>query len=280
MIWFSHVLQLLIEDLRLMCLIAIAYRAHPDIRLLVLGNRDEFHERPTAACDWWGKDNGILSGRDLQAGGTWLGVNKAGRFAAVTNYRETPSRPGQRSRGELPLAFLNSKASSAEFCQSARSSFDTYGGFNLLMDDGQSLAWVSNRDEQARLLEPGIHAVSNHLIDSNWPKVREIRSALEEIVSGEPKIEDCLETLGSRRQAEDSLLPDTGVGVELERFLSPALIVGDNYGTRSSSVLIIREDGAARLTEVSHDRAGNLSGRKDYRFNTLTERRCESGHLR
>ena len=210
-----------------MCLIAIAYKAHPQIRLLVLANRDEFHQRPTKACAWWGSDDSVLSGRDLEAGGTWLAINRQGRFAAVTNYREVPSQAGSRSRGLLPPEFLESTSPATAFCHAKASCFDDYGGFNLLAFDGHDLIWASNRGGRFQTLPSGVHAISNRQLNSDWPKVQSIRSSLEKISSGKVTTADCLDTLRDQHRAEDSLLPDTGVGLETERFLSPAFIISD-----------------------------------------------------
>ena len=251
-----------------MCLIAFAYKAHPKIRLLVLANRDEFHQRPTKACAWWGPDKGILSGRDLEAGGTWLAINRQGRFAAVTNYREVPSRPKPESRGLLPLKFLQSESSANTFYHAQASHFDKYGGFNLLAFDGQTLIWTNNRGARCQTLTSGVHAISNRRLNSNWPKVQTIRSALDKIRHGEVKVGDCLSALRDQRRAADSALPDTGVGLETERLLSPRFIVSDNYGTRCSTVLLIGENGATQLTEVSYGRSGQQCARKDFEFET------------
>jgi uncharacterized protein with NRDE domain len=266
MLWFT------IDTWRLhsvpdpMCLIAIAYKAHPKIRLLVLANRDEFHQRPTESCQWWNADEPVLSGRDLQAGGTWMAINQQGRFAAVTNYREAPAAEGQKSRGQLPLEFLASPHSAVDFGSTQASRFNAYAGFNLLLFDGNSLAWVSNRNNEAQQLDQGVHGLSNRELNSDWPKVRAIRSALAESLTAEPGIEDCLDILGNRSPGKDSELPDTGVGLELERLLSPGFIVSENYGTRSSTVLMIREDASVQMTEVSFDSAGNPCARQDFAY--------------
>ena len=249
-----------------MCLIAVAYKAHPKIRLLVLANRDERHDRPTDACRWWGDENQVLSGRDLQAGGAWLAINRQGRFAAVTNYREVPAKASGRSRGQLALEFLASQRSALDFHHSRRVRFDKFSGFNLLAFDGETLAWTSNRGDRAQLLPAGVHALSNGPLNSNWPKVQKIRLALADLLTAEPAVKDCLQALNDRHQAADNALPDTGVGLELERLLSPGFLVSENYGTRCSTVLLINESGACQLTEVSFNRNGQQCARMDFEF--------------
>jgi uncharacterized protein with NRDE domain len=236
-----------------MCLILLAWEQHPRWRLVVAANRDEFHARPTAPAGWWPQPADVLAGRDLQAGGTWLGVSRTGRFAAVTNVRE-PQRTlaGAPSRGFLPGNFLLSRAPSLAYLAGLMPRAMAYNGFNLLVMDGATLAWYSNRAPAMRTLPPGVYGVSNHLLDTPWPKVArgkdDLRAALT--VDDDDALEARLfESLARRDPAPDGELPATGVSTELERALSSAFIATPEYGTRSSTVLLLGRDGEARMTE-------------------------------
>ena len=237
-----------------MCLILLAWEKHPRWRLVVAANRDEFHARPTAPAEWWGPQApDLLAGRDLKEGGTWLGVTRAGRFAAVTNVRE-PQRTlaGAPSRGHLVGNFLLSRAPSLGYLAGLMPLAQAFNGFNLLVMDGVTLAWLSNRAPAMRTLPPGVYGVSNHLLDTPWPKVArgkdDLRAALA-LDDGDEIEARLFESLARRDPAPDGELPETGVGTELERALSSAFIATPEYGTRSSTVLLLRRDGEARMTE-------------------------------
>jgi uncharacterized protein with NRDE domain len=229
-----------------MCLILLAYQAHPDYRLILAANRDEFFSRPTAPATFWEDAPHILAGRDLKAGGSWLGITRDGRIAAITNYRDPQAeRKDAPSRGGLVSGFLNGAMTAGEYLEFLKAEGAAYNGFNLVFGDRSRIYWFSNRHESPRLLEAGIHGLSNHLLDTPWPKVTRGREAMEFIVShGKPVQPEALfAILSDRAIAPDNLLPDTGVGIDLERFLSPLFISTPNYGTRSSTVIIIdRED--------------------------------------
>lgn len=220
-----------------MCVIAWAWRAHPRYPLVVLANRDERHARRTAALHWWRQPPGLLAGRDLEAGGTWMGVSGSGRFAAVTN------RPGEKpdgapSRGGLPVGFLADVADAAAHAADVARRADDYAGFNLLLGDGRSLAFVSNR-EPDRLLEPGIYGMANAALGEDAPKVRRLTALLEEWVeTGAPAApRQWLDRLGETQSAP-------GGGPE-----SAVLVCGADYGTRASSVLAIGADARTVFLE-------------------------------
>lgn len=236
-----------------MCLIVLAWEMHPRWRLVAAANRDEFHARPTAAADWWPQAPGVLAGRDLKEGGTWLGVTRSGRFAAVTNVRE-PQRylTGAPSRGHLPGNFLLSRAPSLAYLAGLMPLAMAYNGFNLLVMDGTTLGYFSNRAMGLRTLPPGVYGVSNALLDTPWPKVvrakDDLRAALA--LDDDDALEARLfESLARRDPAPDAELPRTGVEAERERALSSAFIVTPEYGTRSSTVLLVGRDGEVRMTE-------------------------------
>jgi uncharacterized protein with NRDE domain len=236
-----------------MCLILLAWEKHPRWRLVAAANRDEFHARPTAAADWWRDAPDLLAGRDLQEGGTWLGVTRSGRFAAVTNVREPQMyRTGAPSRGRLVSGFLASPAPSLVWLASLMPTAMAFNGFNLLVLDGTTLAWLSNRSPGFRTLPPGIYGVSNALLDTPWPKVTrgkdDLRAALA--LEDDDALEAALfDSLARRDPAPEAELPNTGVGEERERALSSAFIVTPEYGTRSSTVVLIGRAGEVRLTE-------------------------------
>ncbi len=248
-----------------MCTLLFAWQVDPARPLIVAANRDEFHARPTAAASTWPRDAEadapeIVAGRDLQAGGTWLGVTREGRFAALTNVREplVAPPPGARSRGGLVAEFLRGRAAPGEYL--AGLAPDTYAGFNLVVGDRSSLWYLSNRSGPARALGPGVYGVSNAALDTPWPKVRRGRENLARLVAaGEASPEAVLALLADRAPAPDAELPDTGVGLVMERVLSPLCVVSPGYGTRSSTALTIHRDGVVEFRERSHDAPGDGS---------------------
>jgi uncharacterized protein with NRDE domain len=235
-----------------MCLILLAWQHHSRYRLVVAANRDEFYARPTAAAGWWADAPRVLAGRDLREGGTWMGVTRDGRFAAVTNVRDPQSyQTGAPSRGHLVGNFLVSRAPSLGYAAGLMPLAPRFNGFNLLVCDGTTLAWFSNRQAGARILPPGVYGVSNALLDTPWPKVVTGKEDLRRALAGpEAELEARLfESLARRDPAPDAELPRTGVGDERERALSSAFIATPDYGTRCSTVLLIGHDGEVSLTE-------------------------------
>lgn len=237
-----------------MCLILFAWEQHPRWRLMVAANRDEFHARPTAQAAWWSDTPGVLAGRDLKEGGTWMGVTRDGRFAAVTNYRDPGAyRVGAISRGHLVGNFLLSRAPSLGYLGGLLAMAERFNGFNLLTFDGGTLGYLSNREMQPRALEPGVYGLSNHFLDTPWPKVvrgkDDVRAAIADAADEATMEERLFVSLARRDPAPDEALPATGVGIERERALSSAFIVTPEYGTRSSTVLLIGRDGEVRMTE-------------------------------
>lgn len=220
-----------------MCLIALAWQAHPDYPLIVAANRDEFHHRPAAAARFWPEAPAVLAGRDLAAGGTWLGITRRGRFAALTNVREPGAAQGSRSRGLLVSAFLQGGDSPQTYAAAVAADGAAYSGFNLLVGDADSLWWVSNRAPAPAPVVPGVHALSNHLFNTPWPKVQRARDGLAAALAV-PSAERLFALLADDRAAPDDELPDTGVGLAMERLLSPPFIRSGGYGTRCSSVLL------------------------------------------
>jgi uncharacterized protein with NRDE domain len=237
------------------CLILFANEANSRYRLVLAANRDEAYSRPTAPAAFWEEAPNILAGKDLKSGGSWMGVTRSGKVAAVTNFRG----PGKvwedaPSRGNLVSDFLISGEAPDVFLNTLRTRARNYNGFNLLVGSDQGLWWYSNRyDEQPQSISPGIHGLSNHLLDTTWPKVERGKRALEHLIVGEKEImpEQVFPILEDRSPAADDELPHTGVGLELERVLSAPFIRTPYYGTRSSTVLLIEHTGSIAFVERS-----------------------------
>jgi uncharacterized protein with NRDE domain len=228
-----------------LCLILFAYQAHTTYKLIVAANRDELYKRPTAPVHYWEDHPDILAGRDLARMGTWMGVTKTGRFAALTNYRDPAEKTeGKRSRGELVADFLKGRANPEHYLFELAQKRELYPGYNLLAGDASELYYYSNIEDKVRKLEAGIYGVSNHLLDSGWPKVIRGKEGLSRIISGSngALAEQILTFLQEAEPASDDMLPHTGVSMEVERMLSPIFIKSDSYGTRSSSVLLMTDE--------------------------------------
>lgn len=240
-----------------MCLILLAWQVHPRIPLAVCANRDEFFARPTAVADFWTDCPQILAGRDLQAGGTWLGASLDGRFAAITNYRDPLAPEGPRSRGDLTREYLSGDLAPPDFLARIRPS--DYGGFNLFLADHQGLWYYSNRQQQIRQLPPGIYGLSNHLLDTPWPKLVAAKARFTEALEHLPDMEPQFDLLADDTRWPDEHLPDTGVPLEWERLLSAIFVKSPDYGTRASTVLTRDLEGTTTLVERSFG-PGGLTG--------------------
>jgi len=262
-----------------MCLILIAHQAVPDYPLVVAANRDEFHRRATSVAGYWADAPEILAGRDLEAGGTWMGVHRNGRFAALTNYREPGvALPGAPSRGELVSNFLRGRQPALAYLEQLAGTANRYNGFTLLVHDGENLACYCNREGAPQVVAAGIHGLSNRVLDTPWPKVAAGRRELQErLAGGRPRTEALFELLDDRLVAPDRELPDTGVGLERERTLSARFILGAEYGTRCSTLLLSDRWGHARLIERSYDSTGESLGDVHYEFDI--ERTSASARL-
>lgn len=252
-----------------MCLAAIAWNAHPLYRAIVVANRDEFHARAAATLAPWSDDPGLLAGRDLQAGGTWFGVDRRRRFGLVTNYRErVTARPRAPSRGRLICDFLAASHPADQFMEQIADDSTGFAGFNLLLGDERGLWYATNRAEPfARRLADGVHAVSNHVLDTPWPKVRRLRTALERwLATGKEDLAPLWAALGDRERAEHVDLPQTGVTPEWEHLLSAPFVHHLEYGTRCSTILLLGHDGALHLEERSFDPHGTPAGTASWRL--------------
>ena len=253
-----------------MCLILLAWHAHPRFPLVLAANRDEFYARPSAQATFWREQPEVLGGRDLESMGTWLGVTRSGRFAAVTNVREAPAAVASDapSRGKLTTGFLFGATPPADYAAAAYGAGTAYRGFNLLVADRHELWWTSNRADGTRRLEAGVYGLSNELLDTPWPKVvvgkQRLARALE--TGATVGVDGLLGLLADSEQPGDAELPDTGVGLERERQLSAAHVVSADYGTRCSSVLIVDADGRAQFAERSFEPHGAPGETLTYEF--------------
>jgi len=240
-----------------MCLILLAWRVHPRFPLVVAANRDEFHARATEPARFWRALPQVLAGRDLASGGSWLGVSRDARFAAVTNYRDLDAPvPGDApSRGELTVGFLASTTTPAAWAEAVAARGSTYRGFNLLVADREALWWVSNREAGARKLAAGVYGLSNHLLDTPWPKVAKGKAWFAQTLERGPSFAALFALLADATRYD----PAPGVGdaaAQRAHLLSASRIVSPEYGTRCSSVLSIDRDGRTRFAERSWDPSG------------------------
>jgi uncharacterized protein with NRDE domain len=256
-----------------MCLAIVALNAHPRYALVVAANRDEFHARPASPAQWWTDDRQttLLAGRDLEAGGTWLGVTRSGRWAFVTNVREGGRHdPAAPSRGALVPRVLRDTSDPQTALASAIADAAHYNGFNLMAGDGASACWASNRGEQGCLIASGVHGLSNARLDTPWPKLARTQAGVAGWAQqGRDDIELLFALLADRARARDDELPETGVSLEWERVLSAPFITGERYGTRCSTVLLISREGEARFVEQSFDARGEPAGRVDTTFTLM-----------
>jgi uncharacterized protein with NRDE domain len=255
-----------------MCLLLLAFNVTPDRPWLLLGNRDEFHGRASAAARAWADAPDVIGGRDLEAGGTWLALHRNGRFAAVTNVRSGQPRRGPRSRGELVAGFVRGTDTPAYYAAEVARRSGEYGPFNLIVGDRRGAAGASSALPRSWAFGRGVNVLSNGPPGADWPKVRRLRERFEALLQsvevdnpahhgaapshaadGEPGRwpDDAvlLDLLGDIGTAPDAELPDTGVGLELERRLAPIFIVGPQYGTRASTLAYARGDGSCVLVE-------------------------------
>ena len=249
-----------------MCLVVFAWKMHPEYRLVLAANRDEFHKRPAQELHWWPDYPDILAGRDLQAGGTWLAVSKPGRFATVTNYREQLSpRPGLRSRGEIITNFVSSAAPVGKFVASLES--DDYAGFSLLAADRDELWYVSNRGDEAVRLAPGVYGLSNASLDTPWTKLVRTRDALRDLTeSGEVDETALLRIMADRTPAPSADVEAGNLPFVLAKALTAPHIISAEYGTRCSTALTWSEQEKISVCERRFDVAGTASGDSRYSF--------------
>lgn len=234
-----------------MCVLFVAWKTREDAPLIVAANRDEFHNRPAVSAGHWEDAPHIIAGRDLQAGGTWIGVSQSGKWAAVTNLRkpEWMHHQTEKSRGHLITSFLLGEETPEEAATRIVDDQAAYGGFNLLLGDLDSLVYVTREEDAVRVLPPGLYGLSNGSLDEPWPKVANGRRSFAAWVSSDLDVADGLLLLRDNEQPPDNVLPDTGIELNMERLLGPIFIDGDTYGTRASTLLICRDNGENLFVE-------------------------------
>ena len=256
-----------------MCLILFAFKASTEYPLVVAGNRDEAYERPTAAADFWKDHPHIFAGRDLELGGTWMGLTRNGRFAAVTNFRDGyPQGKGTapRSRGDLAGGYLTTDLPAQTYLQSVAARQAEYAGFSTLAGDRDALWYFSNYGKAVESVAPGVHGLSNHLLDTPWPKVSDGRRELAALLTHDEQSlpEKLFALLADRSVAPENRLPDTGVGIAREKQLGPKFIARDDrYGTRASTVIIVNRQGEVYYAERSFGGHGIFRSEVARRFN-------------
>jgi len=250
-----------------MCLILFAWKAAPGAPLVVAANRDEWFARPAKAANFWPDHPAILAGRDEQAGGTWLGVTRGGRFAALTNYRSPVQKRGDvPSRGELVAAFLAGADSAEGFVGELHARATAYNGFSLLACDGERMFFYSNYGEGPAEIEPGVHGLANHLLDTPWPKVVKGRDGLAKLIHQPFDVARCLALMDDNVPAEERDLPASGTDAESERRLSSLRILAGDYGTRCTSVLRFTDSGTGEFSERTYHRDGRTVGEVHHLF--------------
>ena len=236
-----------------MCLILLAVEMHPKYKLVMAANRDEFYDRPSAPAHFWKEAPELLAGRDLKAGGTWQGITRHGRLGMITNYRDPASvKKNAPSRGKLLARFLQGRQTPWDYLEEVQLEGERYNGFNLIVGDQKQLYWYSNRNGHASALAPGLYGLSNHLLDTPWPKVTRGKERMARLLAAREKDFDSdalFRLLEDRHTPSDNSLPSTGVGLEWERTLSPIFISSPTYGTRSSTVLLIDQEDRATFVE-------------------------------
>ena len=234
-----------------MCLIFFALNNHPKYKLIVAANRDEFYARKTAPAHFWEDHPNILGGRDLEASGTWMAMNKKGKISLVTNYRDPANiNPNAPSRGQLVSDFLVNGDTPQEYLSQVSERASQYNGFNLLTGYVDELWYLSNYREGIHKLESGVHGLSNHLLNTPWPKVHRGKEKFSKAISNSAIEPDALfELLYDQQRAEDQLLPNTGIGLERERALSSMFIKTNGYGTRCSTVILVAHDNQVVFSE-------------------------------
>ncbi|MDR9416909.1 MAG: NRDE family protein [Gracilimonas sp.] len=254
-----------------MCLITFAYKTHPKFKLILAGNRDEFYARPTRKAKFWTEEGHpeLLAGKDLQGGGTWLGVHKDGRWGALTNYRDfSLKKDNPPTRGELVLDYLKSSFSAPDYLESIKPKAKQYNGFNLLLGDKNGLYHFLNQEREINTVKPGIHGLSNASLDTPWKKLTLANAELSNVISkDEFEKEELFKLLINEKKALEKDLPSTGLSQEMEKAVSSIFIKTQDYGSRCSTILLIQKDGTIDFTERRF-KAGtsSMDGEQHFQF--------------
>jgi uncharacterized protein with NRDE domain len=252
------------------CIAYLAIGAHPEWPLFIAANRDEFHARPSKPAGPWPDNPDIIAGLDLQGHGSWLGIRRNGKFALITNYRDPNSIvPDAPSRGDLVREYLVGRQTAEAYMRSLEDRARRYNGFNLIVGDQEATWYLSNRGNGAATrLNPGRYVLSNHLLNTPWPKAERLRKALDGLPMEQlnTSLSPIFAILKDTSIAEDAALPDTGLAIDRERLLSSAFIISPEYGTRCSSIVAVHAGGRALLSELSYDSSGEPVQRHDWPF--------------
>ncbi len=236
-----------------MCLLLISYLSHPEYKLIIAANRDEFFKRPATPVHFWDKHPNLLAGKDIEAGGTWLGLTTAGKFSAITNYRDIRNlKQNSPTRGKLVTDFLLNNRSISEFAKELNENADLYNGYNLIFGNLSGLNYFSNQTKTLYELKPGIYGLSNHLLDTPWYKVEKSKKLFSKILTNKDLLaEDFFEILSDKSYSPDDLLPDTGLEKRVEREISAIFVSTLEYGTRSSTVILVNHQNQVTFKEKS-----------------------------
>lgn len=250
-----------------MCLIVFSYQQHSNYDLILAANRDEEYQRPTRQAQFWDLDPAILAGKDLRANGTWMGINKQGHFSALTNFRDPNiQKEDPPSRGQLVYNFLSQKKPPKRYLQEVQKRAQEFMGFNLLAGTIDQLGYYSNQQNTIKLLDPGVYGLSNHLLDTPWPKVEKAKNRLQDVITNEHFARDQLfKLLQDDQPAPDDQIPNTGIPWEAEKQVSPLFIKSDKYGTCNSTVLLIDKNGEVTFEERRYKK-GTMEVKERNRF--------------
>lgn len=250
-----------------MCLIVFSYKQHRNYDLIFAANRDENYNRPTRAAQFWGEHPTLLAGKDLKAGGTWMGITKQGRIAALTNYRDPKiKKENPPSRGQLVLDFLKANDTPTDYLRNIHPKANQYMGFNLLTGTMDKLGYYSNQQGNVHHLDSGLYGLSNHLLDTPWPKVERAKNNLQQLITDKQISEQALfDLLADNHQASDDELPDTGIPKNIEKKVSPIFIKSDDYGTRCSTIVLVDKNGNVTFNERRF-KAGTMEVKDQNRY--------------
>lgn len=244
-----------------MCLIVLGRNIHPKYELILVANRDEFYARPTQVAHYWNDQSKLLAGKDLEAGGTWIGINRYGNMAAVTNYRDPINhQKNKESRGEIPINFLETDTATVDYIKQLKSNATKYNGFNLLALDQGNLVHYNNQKDEENVIDDGIHAISNATLDTPWPKVTRAKEMFESIIEGDFTHDELISMMGDTRTADLEDLPETGISKDLERAVSAMCIRTEKYGTCSTTAITISKTGEIQFTEKSYPVGERIEG--------------------
>ncbi len=253
----------------LMCLIFFSLKQHPAYKLIIAANRDEFYNRKTDPADFWKDQPNIVGGRDLEAQGTWMGITKSGKISMLTNYRDPKNiDPTAPSRGQLVSNYLEQDISPENYLKKIEPKASEYNGFNLLVGNPTEFFYLSNYKAGIDKITSGLHGLSNHLLETPWPKVSRGKQKFEQILKSENiSSQQLFEFLYDGERAVDDQLPETGIGLERERALSSMFIKSPNYGSRCSTVILIGQENQVEFSERVYDLATFEYTTKTFRFN-------------